>query len=113
MQVNHELSDKNLVKWKIDFNSLPGPDRSQIPYVHDVVRPASTKDLAAVAYSVIEWRMGWEGGYFALLSGPPDAPKTPWCPEGLQCMGYLNVMQWLDEDRYVVVNGYMYDGKKE
>jgi hypothetical protein len=96
-----------MVDWRIDFASLPGPDRTKLLYMHDVVRPASSGELAAVVYSVVEFRMGWEGGYFVLFTGPPENPRVLWHPAQLQCMGYLNSLQWIDRDRYVVLNAYM------
>lgn len=110
MNTNSDDESKN--DWKIDFDSLPGPDRSELLYSYDVVRPAVTKDLAAVVYSVFEYRMGSYGGFFALFEGPPETPRILWCPDLLQCTAYLNTLQWLDGDRYIVVNGYMYDDKK-
>ncbi|MFZ5828458.1 MAG: hypothetical protein ACOY3P_00130 [Planctomycetota bacterium] len=96
---------------RIDFAALPGPDRTKLLYVHDVVRPAASRDLAAVVYSVAEFAMGWQGGYFALFGGPRSAPRILWCPDRLNCMGFLNCLQWIDRDRYVVVNAYMYNGR--
>ena len=103
---------ENQTEWQIDFDALPGHDRSELLYFNDVVRPAVSKDMAAVVYSAMEFRMGSYGGYFALFEGPPEAPRVRWCPHLLPCNGGLNTLQWLDGDRYVVANGYMYDGKK-
>ncbi|WP_145110753.1 hypothetical protein [Gimesia panareensis] len=110
--MNTTQTPDNQTEWRIDFAALPGPERSKLAYAHDVVQPAATKDLAAVVYSAIELRMGSYGGYFALFEGPPEAPRVLWCPHLLPCDGGLNSLQWLDGDRYVVANGYMYDGKK-
>ena len=109
--MNTTPAPENQTEWQIDFDALPGPERSEIFYSHDVVQPAVTKDLAAVVYSAMELRMGSYGGYFALFEGPPEAPRVLWCPHLLQCDGGINTLQWLDGDRYVVANGYMYDRK--
>ena len=95
--------------WQIDFESLPGPDREKLVYFHDVVRPAATKDLAAVVYSVEEVRMGFYLGYCALFQGPPAAPSILWRPEAAICGGDLSALQWLDKDRFVVANLHVGD----
>tara|TARA_R110002111_G_scaffold255157_1_gene321313 strand:- start:106513 stop:107157 length:645 start_codon:yes stop_codon:yes gene_type:complete len=106
--------DKDRAEWKIDFDSLTGgPDRTLNPNISDLVRPASTKDLAAVVYSILEYGMGRERGYFALFEGPPDSPKLLWQPEWLPCTGYLNVIQWIDDDRYVVVHACLTDDSRK
>lgn len=93
--------------WKPDMDLWPGPDRKRWPGLRDVVQESPDGRHAAVVYSCGEVGVNKEVGRFALLAGPPSAPRLLLRPRRLTCLVRFDgtTLQWLCR-RYCVVTPY-------
>jgi hypothetical protein len=100
-----------MIDWRINLQQLPGPRDS---WSRDAVFPSASNQFAIAIYASIEFRMGWEGAYFAVFRGPPDTPECIWCPTSNNCMFHHESWQWLEGvEETFALNAYLHVAKKE
>jgi len=93
--------------WAIDVARLPGPQRG-VPFVQDLEYPSPDKRHMALAYSVVEIRMGWDVGALALFRGPSDHPRPLITHGAVSVMPYGQKDPWLG-GRFFAMTAYMWD----
>jgi hypothetical protein len=89
-------------KWKVDAAAWTPPAMRSYPYIRDEVYESPGNRYAAVVYSIVEVRMNFELGGFALLGESPCSPTVLLRPHEFACPP--GSVQWLGGDRYVAVH---------
>jgi hypothetical protein len=94
-------------EWRLNIDAWPGPNRRKWPGLRDVVQESPDGRHLAVIYSCSEISIYKEVGRFALLAGPPEAPRLLLRLRNLTCLVSHSdrAVQWIGE-RYCVVTPY-------
>lgn len=97
----------NMSEWRLNIDVWPGPNRKKWPGLSDVVQESPDGRHVAVVYSCSEIDIYKEVGRFALLAGPPGAPRLLLRPRSLTCLVSSSgkTVQWIG-GRYCVVTLY-------
>jgi hypothetical protein len=96
-----------MTDWQLDLDRWPGPDRRKWPDLGDVLQESPGGKHLAVVYSCGEVGVDKQIGRFALLGGPPAAPRILLRPRRLTCLVRYDgtTVRWIGE-RYCVVTPY-------
>jgi hypothetical protein len=93
--------------WKVDIDSLPGPNRKKLGWAEDRLYHCKQTDIACLIYSIAEFSMGWNVGKLAIYRNQ-RSPELILNPEHLLCLGVSDTVKYADNGELGFVNLYVY-----
>lgn len=93
--------------WRINIESLTGPDRSKWEWLTDEIYESLKKDIACLVYSIAEVSMGWYAGSLAIFYNK-EQPKLLINPSNIICHGYKEHVKYSKNGNYIYIRVRVY-----